>query len=218
MKDARHEQKRRGTPAVPNPAALLVSHSETERARIARIVHDGLAQKLTVAGMELSLWKSELQPGRTVRAEDVESKIAALNQLISESIASAREVSAALYPRILESFGIGAAVETIVGRAAKRSKATARFSQDDEKLTIDPSLGIHLVRATESILAEATLPEGAVLDAKLLTAGTTLYLRLTAKGATFTVPAEPRARIEAFGGSIQAGQGSLTISLPTSAI
>ncbi len=90
---------------------------EEERTRISREVHDGLGQALT--GLKLDLaWLSL----KLVRAQvPVQEKVKAMVAHLDDTIQAVRRIATELRPGILDSFGLGAALEWQANDFASRS-------------------------------------------------------------------------------------------------
>lgn len=94
--------------------AELEKSNKAERARIARILHDDLSQKLTALLMELSFLQSEFSPD-SKHAQKIEE----ISSLVSSVGESVRSLTNSLRSKILEEFGFFAALKQEVSRLAK---------------------------------------------------------------------------------------------------
>ncbi|MDB4899365.1 MAG: hypothetical protein JWN53_1173 [Gemmatimonadetes bacterium] len=101
----------------------LLSAQESERRRIARLLHEDLGQTLTA--LKLNLQRLSPAHADTSLAEDSMA-------LVDDALARVRALSVALRPSVLDDLGLGAAVEWY----AKRSAARAGFTA-----TVDDRLG-----------------------------------------------------------------------------
>jgi PAS domain S-box-containing protein len=86
-------------------SANMVDAREDERRRIARELHDELGQRLTALKMELA------SLGAQVRAEVRASRVAAMLEMVDETVASVRRISTDLRPLMLDDLGLNAAIE-----------------------------------------------------------------------------------------------------------
>ncbi len=186
---------------ISGDAAILAAHYEEENARFARILHDGPAQKLTAAMIELSLWKSDLEEGRAPTSAAVQ-ELAELLQSVSSDM---RDVSSQLRPRALDLFGISAVIESM---AAKRSRC--RFQQPSETITMDCDAAIQLIRIAETILG--AIDSAAELEMHFEQDGLFALLHFRS-GVVGEIPTEAAARTRAFGGTIERTAKTLTIRL-----
>jgi signal transduction histidine kinase len=189
-------------PAGDRDAAILANHSEQENARLARLIHDGPAQKLTAAMIELSLWKSDLEDDRALSPDAIQGAVELLQSISAEM----REVTNSLRPRSLDLFGLGAAIESI----AKRH-GNCRFHQATETFSISPERAIQFVRIVESIAAQ--IDRATSIEMELAELNGEVVLRIDG-AADIEIPFHTSARIAAFSGRIERGIGGITVRLP----
>src|SRR5262245_56722873 len=67
-------------------ATRLLLRNEREKSQLARTIHDELAQSLTAASLELSIWKTELTSGRNISSEEILEKISELSNQLGGAI------------------------------------------------------------------------------------------------------------------------------------
>ena len=123
----------------------LVEAREDERRRIARELHDELGQRLTALKMELASLKPG--PGSHANAE----RVGAMLEMLDETVASVRRISADLRPLMLDDLGLNAAIEWLARDAARRMgiKITVRLGD------ADPPLGERAAIALYRMVQEA---------------------------------------------------------------
>jgi PAS domain S-box-containing protein len=125
-------------------AARLQSLREQERADIAREIHDVLGQGLTGVKLDLS-WLSKRLPDADdagVRAA-MAARFTAAIQFLDETLSAVKHLSAALRPRLLETFGLSAAVEWQCLEFERRTGiACACRLPDDVPLTLERSMAL----------------------------------------------------------------------------
>jgi signal transduction histidine kinase len=124
-------------------AARLQSLREEERASIAREIHDTLGQGLTGIKIDLSWIAKKLPADEMVRIKIVERFRAALN-LVDETLIAVKNLSAELRPRVLDTFGLSAAVEWQCCEFEKRTgiKSRCRLPESDVSLTTERSTAL----------------------------------------------------------------------------
>jgi PAS domain S-box-containing protein len=125
-------------------AARLQSLREEERADVAREIHDVLGQGLTGVKIDLAWLRKKLPDAADegVRAARAARFHAALH-LLDETLTTVKTLSAALRPRLLETFGLSAAVEWQCGEFERRTGiACACRLPDDVPLTFERSLAL----------------------------------------------------------------------------
>jgi PAS domain S-box-containing protein len=113
----------------------LIQGQENERKRIARELHDGLGQLLTVASANL-----ESIDLKNIKNKDDKNKIVIINEMVSEIIQESRRISYNLSPVGLYEFGLEAILKQFVKRIninfsdlvfnLKSNIKNARFSSD----------------------------------------------------------------------------------------
>jgi signal transduction histidine kinase len=202
-----------GCAAVHSDAALLASACEHEKAQLARFIHDGLAQQLTVASLELSLWQHDVETGSALTFDSARAKISNLAALVSSMVATARSISGGLRPRSLDSFGFAAAVEGLVSKLGARLGGGCRFEQVGHDVTLSPERGIHFYRILDTVLATIQTPpaEGVVLE--LQNGRDTVEARIIANPLP-QIPLEAAARLRAFQGRASIENGALHFEFP----
>jgi signal transduction histidine kinase len=98
---------------LENSRARIVEAGQLERKRLERNLHDGTQQRLVLLAMELSVLERELR-------DDPESsaRVAHARAEIGTSLAELREVARGLYPAVLTTHGLRAALRSLAARAA----------------------------------------------------------------------------------------------------
>jgi PAS domain S-box-containing protein len=158
------EELRRSRDGLRALAKRLHSIREEERMRIAREVHDQLAQSLTSIKMDLSLVMRRLgnQPvaedGRTAIREHLERAL----QQVDQTVKSVREIATALRPGVLDELGLAAAIEWQARDFEKRSGIRCDCSMPAAPIPIGPDEATAVFRIFQEMLtnvarhAEAT--------------------------------------------------------------
>ena len=93
-------------------AAHLQDATETERARLAREMHDELGQYLTGLKMDISFLRDTIE--ETVEGDNrnaILERIDSASELLNTTVHSVRKLSADLRPAVLDSLGLLAAIE-----------------------------------------------------------------------------------------------------------
>jgi two-component system sensor histidine kinase UhpB len=101
------EEQRRSREQLRALAAHVESVREQERVRIAREIHDELGQSLTCMGMDLAFLDKQIDPEN----KEAAARVAALVELVKDTIRCVRRISSELRPSILDDLGLGAAIE-----------------------------------------------------------------------------------------------------------
>ncbi len=109
-------------------AAHVEQVREEERVRIAREIHDELGQSLTCMGMDLAFLERQL----TAADAKAKERIAALNELVRETIQTVRRISAELRPSILDDLGLAAALDWLAHDFEERTGIHCRVTSPEE--------------------------------------------------------------------------------------
>jgi signal transduction histidine kinase len=97
-------------------ASYLQKTREEERTRIAREIHDELGQLLATVQMGMSLMAEEYRDHRKLSA-----KISDFDQLLREAVRTVQRISADLRPQMLDTLGLGDALEWQAKEFQKRT-------------------------------------------------------------------------------------------------
>ncbi len=138
-------------------SAHLESVREEERANISREIHDDLGQLLTGLKMDLSWILRHSNPDQT----GLRAKAQAMGQLIDQTVQTVRRISSELRPRILDDFGLVAALEWQAGEFAKKTGITCRFRSSVRQLDLNPALSIAAFRIFQESLTNVVRHSGA---------------------------------------------------------
>jgi signal transduction histidine kinase len=125
----------------------LLGEQETERARIARELHDDVAQQLAILSIELDLLRSDQLQAQ--RAEEL-SRALETTQGIATSI---HELSHRLHPSRLRSVGLAASLDTL--RREMSPHQPIAFRHQDIPPHIDQDVALCLFRVAQEALANA---------------------------------------------------------------
>ena len=113
----------------------LMQMTEQERKRISREIHDQLGQSLTAIKMEVKGAQRRVAPD----AVAVTSRLEAASKLIDETVDTVRRIAADLRPDVLDHFGLGPAVEWLMGQFKKHNPIDYQLdiNVDPERITPD---------------------------------------------------------------------------------
>jgi len=138
--------------------AVQESIQEEERKRIARELHDELAQMLTVLKLQLKALASALpaqEPGLSGKIDD-------MNLLLTHTMGAVGQIAANLRPVVLDELGLVKALHDLVDEFSQRTKIDCEFSVHPADLAVDNRLATPLYRMVQESLtniarhAEAT--------------------------------------------------------------
>lgn len=126
----------------------MVAAQELERQRLALELHDGTAQTLTAALLALQRAEAAATSAEAAAAN------AELRELIRETAESVRALAVDLRPRVLDDFGLCAAIERLVETFLERTGISAEVDLEEgtERLPRDAELA--LFRIVQEALAD----------------------------------------------------------------
>jgi signal transduction histidine kinase len=154
----------------------IVAAGEAERRRLERDLHDGAQQRLLGLSLALGFTRAQVKEG-------AESTILTLIDDAEERLRGAidelREVAHGIYPAVLSSDGLGAAVDSLRERATIPISVT---SQAEDRLpgSVESAAYFLIAEVTGPIAVHAGATR-AVVDAKVV--GTSLVITVSAVGA-----------------------------------
>jgi signal transduction histidine kinase len=158
---------------------LLAAHvealRESERGALARELHDELGQLLTGMRMEL-----EAADRVRARGADASAELAHLMELLDATLASTRSVLSHLRPRVLDDFGLTAALEWLASDTRRRSGLDVRFLATPDDFDVRGEAATGVFRIVQESLTNAmrharakSIRVSATLDAEGLVATVT---------------------------------------------
>jgi PAS domain S-box-containing protein len=121
---------------------------EEERKRIAREIHDELGQELSLLRLELGLIEGRLRKDQ----KDLRKGTKSMAKLIISSIQTVRRISSDLRPTLLDSLGLGAAVEWQVKEFQKRTKTRCNLSIEPAEVIANQDQSTALFRILQETL------------------------------------------------------------------
>jgi PAS domain S-box-containing protein len=189
-------------PELRFEAMKLLSRAEAEKNQVARAIHDDLGQKLTALSLELSLWKAELDSGQSRSVNAIREKMAVLSELVHGMIGFTRHVTATLRPRVLEEFGLTAALEWHLEKVQKQSGATCSFATDGQRFDFDPFVAAQVFRIAEEIIASRVRAGCKDLHVRLLVQDNAAALVFEDSVKERRLDAEICARVRLLGGEV----------------
>lgn len=107
---------------------------EQEKSRVARELHDELAQSLTALKMD-ALWLKERMGDAP---PPVLAKIDGMLAMLSDSVAATRRIAADLRPLVLDDLGLWPALEWLVQNFVQRTGITCELEGDEELELAEP--------------------------------------------------------------------------------
>ncbi|HEY3317881.1 MAG TPA: GAF domain-containing sensor histidine kinase [Coriobacteriia bacterium] len=163
-----------------------------ERNRIAKEMHDGLAQSLFSASLALEVCKRRSR----AHPDEVEEKLGETQQLLSESLTELRRYIFDLRPVSLERLGLAGAIRSKIEEVVRSGRLTGELVVTGKERSLSPSVEACLYRITQEAVANAVKHAHAASVIVTLTyAKDTVELLIEDDGDGFDV-AEAAARAE----------------------
>jgi two-component system sensor histidine kinase UhpB len=134
-------------------AGRLIRAQETERARIARDLHDDLSQQLATIGMMLSaLERAVSTPRSEAQVADAMTTLRNCTVSVAESI---RNLSHELHPGALAHAGLVATLKRHCVEVAEHHGVSVRFDAGDGLDALSPEIALCLFRVAQEALNNA---------------------------------------------------------------
>jgi PAS domain S-box-containing protein len=162
---------------------------EQEKSRIARELHDELAQALTALKMDVN-WISD----RAAKGGDepLEEKLAAMQSMLDDTVASTRRISADLRPLMLDDLGLVPAVEWLVQGFTERSGIHCELRIDETELELAEPYASAVFRILqESLTNIAKHAQASRVDMSVLRRDGAVDIAVSDNGRGFS-PEDPR--------------------------
>jgi PAS domain S-box-containing protein len=176
--------------ALSNQSRRLVEAQEAERARIARELHDDIAQRLALLSLALQELQRSVEP-----SSELQRSIGALSRETVDIATDLQALSHELHSYKLQLLGVGAAIRDVCAVLSARHKVEVEFTHHDVPGTVRPDIALCLFRVVQEALQNAVRHSGAHRFAVSLD-GTPTVLTLTVRdeGCGFNPESLPEDR------------------------
>ena len=121
---------------------------EAERTRVARELHDELAQWLTALKMDVAWLAARLPAGQANLAERTER----MKGVVDTTVASVRRIAADLRPVMLDDLGLVPSIESLLASLAERVNIAARLDVEPRDLDLKDPLATSIYRMVQEAL------------------------------------------------------------------
>lgn len=157
-----------------------------ERARLAREIHDTLAQGLSSIQLLLQAATRSLDPAREVDAARAAALVEQARQAAKDNLVEARRFVRALTPVDLEQSTLAAALRRLCDTTSARSDIVVTFHEVGPPTALPTPVDVALLRIAQGALANTVQHAGARrADVTLTTADTVVSLDVVDDGAGF---------------------------------
>jgi signal transduction histidine kinase/DNA-binding response OmpR family regulator len=129
--------------------------AETERANLARELHDELGSTLVGISMEVGRLRGKISDPE--RLQD----LSVIKDLISNASQTTRGVINQLYPTVLDTYGFVTAVEWLVNEYRKHSGITVELIMPKEEIVMEQTFALAAYRITQECLTNIAKHAGA---------------------------------------------------------
>ena len=140
-------------------AGRLIEAQETERARIARDLHDDISQQLAAMSIALSALNRHI--GLPPRGEDLHDEVSALQRRTMALADNVRPLSHDLHPAVLRHAGLVAALGGHCADLRRHYPLALTWDTDGDFDGIDPEAALCLYRVAQEALRNVVMHAGA---------------------------------------------------------
>jgi PAS domain S-box-containing protein len=166
-------------------AAASHTMLEQEKSRVARELHDELAQALTALKLDVA-WLDERADAET------KEKLAKMRGILDNTVAATRRIAADLRPLMLDDLGFLPAAEWLVHSFRERNRIECRLMIEQEDITLDEPYATAVFRILqESLTNIAKHAQAGRVEVSLDQFGGEVRLTVLDDGKGFA-PADPR--------------------------
>lgn len=195
------------TANIAEHARQLLKTQEEERRRISRELHDETGQALMVLRFHLETLEGDSQ------TEEQRARIQESLELLDRTIEGLRRTIARLSPRVLEEFGLVAAIRRQVELGTKHTDLKPQLDLPEDLRWLDHDLQVAIYRSVQEALHNAAKHSRAEsFSVRLLSGGAKVVLEIADDGVGFSPRAAQqrgfgltgmRERAVALGGSMK---------------
>ena len=168
-------------------AAAAHAIREEEKTRVARELHDELAQSLTALKMDAIWLRDNLPDG----AQTAALKLGEMLDMLDTTVAATRRIAADLRPLLLDDLGLVPAIEWLVQNFSQRTGVACTLSVADDVELHEPYATAVFRIVQESLANVAKHAQATQVEVQIERSADAVTLRVSDNGIGF-VPAAPR--------------------------
>ena len=162
----------------------VISAQEEERKRVARDLHDGLAQQMVILTRRLDSAQENLDLDGAARSE-----LKTLSDISRASLASIREISRALRPSVLDDLGLIPALRWVANEFKHRSNVEVEQYLPEASFPLADEPALVLFRAAQEAFANIERHSGATsASISLKRTNGSITLKICDNGRGFDMP------------------------------
>jgi len=172
-------------------AAAAHAIREEEKTRVARELHDELAQSLTALKMD-TIWVRDNAAGVP---QVVGAKLADMLGMLDRAVASTRRIAADLRPLLLDDLGLMPAIDWLVSTFSQRSGVATKLKADED-LELQEPYATAVFRIVQESLANVAKHAGATevtVSLEQLDSTITLSVQDNGQGFATSAPRKPHS-------------------------
>jgi len=183
------EALRRSKDELHEIAMVSATAREQEKQRIARELHDELAQSLAMLGMDLNWLKTRVPEGT-----DPAAKIGSMQKIVSGAVAATRRIAADLRPLVLDDLGLVAASQWLVEKFRERHGIDCTIHVEPARIDVSDPYATALFRILQEALQNiAKHAQATEVEVTLRRTGDHITLRVRDNGRGFDLAAPRKA-------------------------
>ncbi len=134
--------------------AEVMSAQNSERAQLARDLHDSIAQTLAAVRFQLSA------AGADATDDEMRNRLATARGMIGRAIDEVRNISQSLHPRIADDLGLVTALESLADQTRARGILDVRLTADIGETPVPETVAATLFRVAQEALKNAEMRPG----------------------------------------------------------
>jgi two-component system sensor histidine kinase UhpB len=171
---------------IQHLAGRLIEAQDTERARIARDLHDDVSQQLAGVSIAFSGLKHRLREYGV--SEELQQELVDLQQQTLTLARNVRQLSHDLHPTVLRHLGLEKAVSSYCSELERSHGVMVRCSAEGDFASIGPEAGLCVYRIAQEALRNVVAHAGARrADVRLVRLGDDAEITITDDGRGFDV-------------------------------